>query len=90
MTGTRTGGDVFPFGILYVGSALHAAGYQVRLVHCTQWDMRSHVESILSEQPLFVGFSVMTGPQIVPSVEMSRAIKGASRVPIVWGGPTRP
>ncbi len=81
------GVDVFPFGILYVGSALHAAGHRVRLVHCTDVDMQSYVQQIAEEDPLFVGFSVMTGPQIVPSVEMSRQIKKATKAPIVWGGP---
>jgi len=79
--------DVFPFGILYVGSALHSAGYKVRLVHCTSEETNIHLEQILSEEPLFVGFSVMTGPQIVPSVEMSRITKKASNIPIVWGSP---
>jgi anaerobic magnesium-protoporphyrin IX monomethyl ester cyclase len=78
-----------PFGILYLATALEEAGFSVRLYHGE--GTRAHIEEltdlVVSESPLFVGFTTLTGPVLVPTVEASRAIRRKSRVPIVWGGP---
>ncbi len=37
------------------------------------------------ERPLFVGFSTITGPQLHPTIDASRAVS-ALGVPVVWGG----
>jgi anaerobic magnesium-protoporphyrin IX monomethyl ester cyclase len=37
------------------------------------------------EQPLFVGFSTITGPQLEPTIEASRRVK-ALGIPVIWGG----
>ena len=50
-----------PLGILYVGSALKRRGFRVVLHHITSEDIDRKAEEILSDSPLFVGFSVLSG-----------------------------
>jgi anaerobic magnesium-protoporphyrin IX monomethyl ester cyclase len=77
-----------PFGILYLATALEKAGFSVRLVHAegSQANIEKLTALAAAESPLFVGFSTLTGPVLVPTVEASRAIRRTTRIPIVWGG----
>jgi len=77
-----------PFGILYLADSLEKAGFTVRLVHemGTETNIRSLVELVSAEKPLFVGFSTLTGPPLLPTMQASRAIKETMPVPVVWGG----
>jgi anaerobic magnesium-protoporphyrin IX monomethyl ester cyclase len=77
-----------PFGILYLADALEKAGFTVRLVHeiGTDADIQALVELVSIERPLFVGFSTLTGPPIVPTMRASMAIKEVLPVLVVWGG----
>ncbi len=77
-----------PFGILYLASALEKAGFAVRLYHerGTPAAIARIVEDATRENPIMVGFSTLTGPSLLPTLLASRALKKASRVPIVWGG----
>jgi anaerobic magnesium-protoporphyrin IX monomethyl ester cyclase len=77
-----------PFGILYLADSLEKAGFSVRLVHeeGTKANIQALVDLVATEKPSFVGFSVVTGPSIIPSLEASREIKERYRIPIVWGG----
>jgi anaerobic magnesium-protoporphyrin IX monomethyl ester cyclase len=77
-----------PFGILYLADALEKAGFSVRLVHeeGTRANIQALVDLVSMEEPAFLGFSVMTGPSIIPSLEASTAIKEKRDIPIVWGG----
>ncbi len=77
-----------PFGILYLADALEKAGFDVRLFHeaGTEDDIQALVRLVSAEKPIFVGFSSLTGPMILPMARASRAIKQASTVPVVWGG----
>ncbi len=77
---------LIPLGPLQVGSALKKAGYDVEIIHCTQEDIDKEAEKILEEEPLFVGFSVITGIQTLHSAIMSKRIKEKSSTPIIWGG----
>lgn len=81
------GKEILPWGILSVGSALRYAGYEINLIHCTDREIRRKINQILAENPLFVGFSVMTGAQTKHSAIMSKLLKKESDIPIVWGGP---
>jgi radical SAM superfamily enzyme YgiQ (UPF0313 family) len=77
-----------PLGILYLGAALENRGYRVRLIHerlCPAGEKRV-VDEICAEEPLFVGISTFTGPSLLPSLRLSRAIKKRCRVPVIWGG----
>jgi radical SAM superfamily enzyme YgiQ (UPF0313 family) len=73
-------------GLLYVGSALKRAGYEVEIIHIYEDEIESAAKKIIKKNPLFVGFSVMTGMQTYHSAQMSKIIKQNSGIPIVWGG----
>jgi len=77
-----------PFGILYLAGALEKAGYSVRLFHevGTEADIETLVELVSTEKPLLVGFSTLTGPPLLPTMQASKAIKNTLPVPVVWGG----
>jgi len=77
-----------PFGLLYIADALERAGFNVILIHeeGTEETIESLVELVLKENPVWVGFSTMTGPTIYPCLKASRAIKDQTDVPVVWGG----
>ncbi len=74
-----------PFGIMYVADALLQAGFGVRLFHETQDYLDQFVHEVAETNPLFVGLSTITGPQLRPVIETSRRLK-AMGVPVVWGG----
>jgi anaerobic magnesium-protoporphyrin IX monomethyl ester cyclase len=77
-----------PFGILYLADVLEKSGFSVRLVHeeGTRANIQALGDLVSTEKPAFLGFSVMTGPSIIPSLEASAAIKERCDIPIVWGG----
>lgn len=76
-----------PFSLLYLSASLKRAGFKTRIVHCPDTKIKECIDDILRADPLFVGFSVLTGLPIKYAVIMSREIKkrGAD-IPIVWGG----
>jgi len=76
-----------PYGILYVGSSLKRAGYNVVLHHIPSSLIREEARKIADEKPLFAGFSVFTGFPASASVKMSEMLKAINPdIPIVWGG----
>jgi radical SAM superfamily enzyme YgiQ (UPF0313 family) len=77
-----------PFGILYLADALEKAGFGVELVHeiGTEADIQALLERVSAAAPLFVGFSTMTGPSLLPTTLASKRIKERLPVTIVWGG----
>jgi radical SAM superfamily enzyme YgiQ (UPF0313 family) len=77
-----------PFGILYLADALEKAGFEVQLIHelGTEADIQALLELVSREEPLFVGFSTLTGPPLLPTMHASKAIKDICPVPVVWGG----
>lgn len=75
-----------PLGILYVGSALKRKGFNVVLHHITSEEIDGAVSQIISDHPLFVGFSVLSGLTTYYSAKMSEKIKQRSKIPILWGG----
>ncbi|MFH0804142.1 MAG: radical SAM protein [Candidatus Zambryskibacteria bacterium] len=77
---------VLPLGILSVGSALHRAGFDVELINITEKEIERTVEFIIKQDPMLVGFSVMTGRQTKHSAEMSKLVKNKSGALILWGG----
>ncbi|MDI6760027.1 MAG: radical SAM protein [Candidatus Brocadiaceae bacterium] len=78
--------EIVPIGCLHVGSALKNAGYEVKVIHCTELEIDRYVDEIVKAQPLWVGFSAMTGPQTMHSAWMSKRVKAQSDIPVVWGG----
>lgn len=81
------GGEAAPFlplGTLYVASSLRRAGYQLRLVSSDITE--DEFESLLADtEPLYVGFSVFTFPQIHQMIRLSTLVKEAGCLS-VWGG----
>ena len=77
-----------PLGIWPVGSALKGGGFDVHLVHITELEIEGKVDEILALDPLFIGLSVMTGPQTKHSADMSKMLKerGIEPITVVWGG----
>lgn len=79
--------DVMPLGLLHVGSTLANSDFEVKIIHCTEQEIESKAKEIAKSQPLWVGFSVMTGPQTLHSAQMSEEIKKYEpATTIVWGG----
>lgn len=75
-----------PLGILYVGSALKRAGYDVEVLHIAPGEISEYATVIADKDPLFVGISAFTCNQTNFSAQLSREIKKLSDIPIVWGG----
>ena len=72
-----------PLQLLHVAGALQRAGHRVRI-----FDMRlADYHSLRIGDPLFVGITAMSGPQIRYGLELARGVRAAKpHVPIVWGG----
>ncbi len=77
-----------PLPLLYAGGALKRAGYDVNIYHCDgEEDAKKHAETILNYDPMFIGFSVITGVNTLYAVKISKEIKQlAPEKLIVWGG----
>jgi anaerobic magnesium-protoporphyrin IX monomethyl ester cyclase len=72
-----------PLQLLHVAGALRRAGYRPRI-----FDMRlADYHSVRLGDPVFVGITAMSGPQIRYGLEFARKVRAARpQVPIVWGG----
>ena len=72
-----------PLQLLHVASALQRAGYKVRIYDMRLQDYRSFAVG----DPVFVGLTCMSGPQIRYGLQFARKVRAANpRVPLVWGG----
>jgi radical SAM superfamily enzyme YgiQ (UPF0313 family) len=82
----RNDRDMYPpFGILYVADALLQKGHSVALWHEAEDALEDFIRAVEREQPLWVGFSTITGPQLAPTIEATRRVH-AMGIPTVWGG----
>ncbi|HOY55897.1 MAG TPA: radical SAM protein [bacterium] len=77
---------ILPLGILSVGSALKKAGFMVEIINLNEKEIQSTARYIASQNPVWVGLSVMTGIQTEHSALLSQQIKALWSGPIVWGG----
>lgn len=76
-----------PLGILYVGGSLKKAGFKVKVYHRRPADFDKLAREIAAQNPLFVGFSVLTGLPTYHSAKLSQKIKKLNpNLKIVWGG----
>ena len=76
-----------PLSLLYVGGALKKAGYKVHVFNLFENETEDAVDKIMAVNPLFVGFSVLTGRQTSTSAKLSSVIRAKNpSIPIVWGG----
>lgn len=78
-----------PLGLLYVGDALEKAGKQVEIFHehSSPEVIDALVEKVKRDKPEWVGFTVMTGPNLTAVIEASKRIKNeAVASKVYWGG----
>ncbi len=74
-----------PFGILYLSDALEKKGFSVELLHIRSNDLNKLYAMARAQNPIFVGFSILTGQALIPTIKASKKIK-AMDIPVVWGG----
>ena len=72
-----------PLQLLHVASALQRAGHRARI-----YDMRlADYHGLDLGEPLFVGLTCMSGPQIRYGLEFARWVRAQDpTLPLVWGG----
>jgi len=76
-----------PLGLLYLGGSLRKANFPVKIFHILPAEINKSALEIINQNPLFVGFSVMTGIPAYYAVQMSKKIKELNpEIPIIWGG----
>jgi radical SAM superfamily enzyme YgiQ (UPF0313 family) len=84
---SKTHRGVLPLGLLAVATPLDSAGYRVKIIDQQiepQWEKLLLAE--LKKNPLCVGITCMTGPQIWHALEASMTVKQNTNVPVIWGG----
>ncbi|MFQ5614369.1 MAG: B12-binding domain-containing radical SAM protein [Anaerolineae bacterium] len=74
-----------PFGLMYVADALLQQGLSVEVWHETKAALDDFVRQVEKAQPLWVGFSTITGPQLAPTIEATRRVHDLG-LTTVWGG----
>lgn len=78
---------LLPASVLYVAVPLVEAGYEVKIIdQRVDKDWMNTLLQELKTQPLAVGFSVLTGKQILYGLEASKIVKENSNTFVVWGG----
>ena len=76
-----------PLSLLAAASKLDEAGYPIILIdQRISVDWKSDLQKALSQNPICVGVTSMTGSQITHALEMSAFVKQHSAVPVIWGG----
>lgn len=81
---------VLPLGLLYFADALEKQDKNIKIIHETGIEKNINklvVELKEKESEIeWVGFSVMTGPVLIPTIRASKAIKRLTNIKVVWGG----
>ncbi len=76
-----------PLSVLCVATPVSLEGYKVKIIdQRIEPDWRSMLINELSHDPICVGVSSMTGPQLQFALEISRIAKEYGNSPVVWGG----
>lgn len=76
-----------PMSLLCIATPVIDAGYDVKIIDQRvdpRW--RSILEEELRKDPICVGVSSMTGPQLRHALEISKIAKQYGNAPVVWGG----
>ena len=78
---------VVPLSLVTLAAPLVDRGYAVSIVDLNRYkDWEPRLRRELAEKPACVGVTSKTGSQITSGIEVSRVVKEASEVPVVWGG----
>lgn len=76
-----------PNAVLCVGTALHHAGYKVKIIdQRADRDWQRKLVSAVESGVMCTGISSMTGNQLKNGLHLARIIRTYSKRPIVWGG----
>ena len=76
-----------PLSLLCVGTKTSLAGYEVKTIdQRIEPDWRASLRRELKQDPICVGISSMTGPQLQFALEISGFAKMHGSAPVVWGG----
>jgi len=80
------GNKSFPLGLLHISRYL-VSEYKVKIIdQRIDKNWKKHLLKELNQNPICVGLTSMTGPQIRYALEISKFIKQNSNVPVIWGG----
>ncbi|MBI3231787.1 MAG: B12-binding domain-containing radical SAM protein [Candidatus Doudnabacteria bacterium] len=74
-----------PMGTLFVADAMEKAGYNVTLLDSSV-PIKTVMDTVSDIDPVFVGETVYTTPTIFQMIDIAKAIKSETNIPIVWGG----
>jgi len=79
-----------PMGLLYIGSNLKKAGFDVRIHHVlgtNEQELEETCQTIARGKPLFVGVSVLSGMTTYCAAQFSKRLKELDpTIVILWGG----
>jgi radical SAM superfamily enzyme YgiQ (UPF0313 family) len=76
-----------PIGLLCLAGTLLRDGHRVEIIdQYFEPDWEDRLRTALARDPVCVGLSVKTGPQIRNALDVSRTVKSRGGVPVVWGG----
>lgn len=76
-----------PHGPLHLASTLVEKGYSVKIIdEIVEDDAEGELRKALSENPICVGISTMSGVQIKNGLKFAEMVKDSYAIPVVWGG----
>lgn len=78
-----------PLGLVYTARMLVAEGYDVHIVdqRVLKEATREKVKTLVTEvEPLWVGFTVMTGEPIFHAMRLAELVRQHTKAPLLWGG----
>lgn len=84
----KTGPDFLepPFGLISLGTTLRASGYEVEILDCRLTSFSKFISTKTKNEYLFVGLTIMTGPQIGFARRVASELRTREMGPLVWGG----
>ena len=78
-----------PLGIMSIAGTLREHGYKPKIIdqRVDSHGWKKELKYYVSQKPLFVGISSMTGTQIHHALKAAKVIRSVDpNIPIVWGG----
>jgi len=77
-----------PMSLLCLAAPVMNEGYDVKIIdQRVEPSWRSVLQQEIEKDPICVGISSMTGPQLRHALEISRIVKEYRNSPVIWGGP---
>ena len=76
-----------PLGLLASCRNLHEDREIVIIDQRVHQDWEGRLRQELAKNPLMVGFTAITGRQLLFALEASQVVKDEGEVPVIWGGP---